>query len=106
MDLYKTYGNDVDVSTDICRSIPFYNREAFIRSNVDDICNEALQKPKILCAHLSTDIVDHISMNYFQRDYVTSTKFLNRPVIMCDGGAKRTKYSFSTKKAFHILLFL
>ena len=89
MDSYKTCGNDVDVSTDICRSIPFYKRIAFICSNVDDICNEALQKPKI-CANLSADSVDHISMNYFQRNCVTSTKSLNRPVCMCDGGANRS----------------
>ena len=90
MKSFKTYSDDVHNTTDIYRSLPFYDTEVFVRSNVYDSCNEALQKPKIFSAHLSTGIVDDITLNYIQNDCVIFTTSLQRPVCMCDGGANRS----------------
>ena len=80
----------MDYSTDECRYLPIFKSEAFIRSDVDDISDEALQKPKISFTTLSTEIVDSVSMNFFQEDSVSAAKFSNRPVCMCDEGANRS----------------
>ena len=90
MDSYKTYANDVDDSPDDFRSVPIYKNEVFIRSDVDDICNEALQKPKISFTQLSTTTVDLLSLNLFQDDCVLKTTTSHRPLCMCDGGANRS----------------
>ena len=63
----------MDDSIDACRYIPICKNESFIQADVDDVCDEALQKPKT--SNFSTETVNSVSMNIIPEAIITATNF-------------------------------